>query len=119
MTWSEYDDDGHWLKGYAATAYDEGNEAAVLVEMLNADEEKWEKVKEDLNKIVFREMLASDFVLCQENFAEDYDEQMNSLYEKYKAIIKNPTTYLQSNYDAPGEDYHVHYIADLLTEYQK
>ena len=92
-------------------------EQVILGLMLASDDSKEREIfTKNLDRLVFRKEQDSDYVFRTENRPEDYDDRMKAMYQKYREILKSPTKYLSTNYQADGNEYGIHYLYDMTDD---
>ncbi len=111
VAWSEYDRDERWLDGYLTFLVDREEQVALIMLRLDADVETINK--DIFEHVAFRKMEDDDYVMRFGYWQENCEAMMDNVYQKYREIVKDPTTYLQNNYEEPGDNYIYHYLYDL------
>lgn len=108
---NEYDIDERWLDGYMVILLDKEEQTALVMLSLNEDVQKINI--HNFEHVAFRKIEEDDYVMRFGYWQENYETVMDNAYQKYREIIEDPTTYLQNNYDEPGDNYNLHYLYDL------
>jgi len=108
---SEYDMDQRWLDGYMLVLLDKEEQTALVMLSVNEDVQKINI--DNFEHVAFRKMEENDYVMRYGYWQENYETVMDNIYQKYREIVKEPTSYLQNNYGEPGDNYNLHYLYDL------